>query len=546
MDFLVFLYITGDETLIIIFCLLSTSFCMKQVFLILMVILVLVSCRKDPSWDIDIQMPVFSAELGINDFVADSMLTTDADSLLVLVIDKELYAVDADSLVDMPDSLLSYRYIIPFTMSLPPNSLFFTKTENKFYRMGGVEITDLYIRSGRLEVSALNYAHGNAYIHYSLDNATKDGNPLAIEGYLPSTLGAGNIPVVKSMDISGARINMKQTWHQCNTLVSTIKVYADPLASSNVPVVSGDSIILLVRFKDVIIDYARGNFGTQLINSTGISNFDEIGKLDISMLDLSEVRGTLGITNNLGSDVQFVVSSVTGMGIQNLDLTHPSVGKNINLPRATEISPGGGVSNAASYIFDLSQGNITEFIENAPSAISFSISGIVNPMGNVSAGNDFYYYNKNLNADLHLEIPLNLSFGNILMNDTINMNVVRDENHYVNNAILTITALNDFPLSASLKIYLYDENFNLLDSLCPSENIASAHVDANGRSIAAVETSLNIKSGSTTTDNLFRTKKAILKVRFSTGGNPGQKVKFFPWYRLRLKMHASFNYYIQS
>lgn len=519
---------------------------MKQGLFILFAFLILVSCRKDPSWDVDVRVPVFSTQLGISDFIADSLLTSESDSMLVLTIDKELYAVNADSLVDMPDSLLSYRYIIPFTMNLTPGALFFTKTENKFYRMGGVEITDLQIRSGQLEVTALNYAHGNAFIKYSLDNAFLGGTPLVIEGYLPSALTNGNMPIIKSLDIAGAMIDMKQTWHQCNTLVSTFKVYADPQATDNVPVVSGDSIILLVRFKDIVVDYARGNFGTQQINSSGFSEFNELSKVDISMLDLSAVRGTLRITNNLGSDVQFSVSSIKGIGTQTLNLTHPSIGKNINLPRATEVSPGGGVSAAASYVFDLSQGNIVEFIENIPSSIQFSMAGIVNPMGNVSAGNDFYYNNKNLNADLHLEIPLNLAFSNVTMRDTIGLSLVRDENRHINNADLTITAINDFPLSASLRVFLYDENLSLLDSLCPSNTILSALVDASGKSFAATETQLRIKVEETSTENLFKARKAIIVVRFNTGGSVGQLVKFFPWYRLKLKMDALFNYFIQS
>jgi hypothetical protein len=85
------------------------------------VLLVLSSCRKDdPQWDVDLLGPLLKTTFTIRDLVADSLLEEGAGGTLTLVYNDELFRVDLDTLLHVPDTSITYSYVVPFgTLNLP-------------------------------------------------------------------------------------------------------------------------------------------------------------------------------------------------------------------------------------------------------------------------------------------------------------------------------------------------------------------------------------------------------------------------------------------
>ncbi|MBK6628510.1 MAG: hypothetical protein IPG35_13095 [Flavobacteriales bacterium] len=79
------------------------------------------SCRKDagpPQWDVDLLAPLVNTSLTLNDVIADSLLVTGADGGLTLLYRTELFGVRLDTLLQVPDTGITYSYVLPIRAPL--------------------------------------------------------------------------------------------------------------------------------------------------------------------------------------------------------------------------------------------------------------------------------------------------------------------------------------------------------------------------------------------------------------------------------------------
>jgi hypothetical protein len=503
----------------------------------------LTSCAEDPSWDVDVRTPVFSTSLGVNDIIADSNLLVNPDSSLTFVFDYDLFSITTDSFVNMPDSLYYVHYVIPFGLQAPPGALVLQKSESKYYDLGGALLTQMRIKSGTLNIRAYNYVGDAAYIEYSIDNSMLNGAPIVASGLIPSFPATGEY-LETQLDVSGMYLDLTQSYMHCNSLKSTMKVFANPNATTDIVVNFNDSINILVEFKNIVIDYSRGYFGQHLVNSASAESFPYIEDLGINYLDMENILMTMTMENYLGADATFVINEISGHGLADVSLSSEWIGKPINLTRATENPVYSGNVIPSTFVMNFDASNVETFFENLPEYISYNFSGTVNPLGNISTGNDFVYYGQGLRGHIHAEIPMNIAIQGLLLSDTLDYELNKSEN-YITRSELYLDISNGFPLSASFKIYLSDAAGTTIDSIIPTADIPSGTVDAAGKVIAPAVKQLKIRLDENQTTHLYECKKAIVSAKLNTGGISNQKVKFYPWYQLNVIATGLFNLYIE-
>lgn len=516
---------------------------LKLSFLSFIILLVISSCRKDPSWDVSVKTPLFKAILGIEDLIGDSLIEVNPDSSLTLVFDQELFSLTADSIVSVPDSLYYMHFVLPLSLQAPPGALVMQKTESKYYDMEGAQLTEMKIRSGNLVIRAYNYVGDDAFIEYSLDNSILNGSPVVVSGLIPSYVNTGEY-LYEEFDVSGMYLNLRGSYLHCNSLTSTIKVYANPYATSPVQINYNDSIDILVEFQDIVLEYARGYFGQHEFEESNISEFDMLADIGIDAIDLDNVSMIIEVENKMGADASFQINYLIGQGLSNVALNSSWIGRSINLTRAIESPAYSGIISPSTILMNLTNDNVEEFIENLPSSLSYGLKGSINPLGNISSGNDFVYYGQGFKAVAHIRIPLKISFSNLTLSDTVDYYLNRNES-YLTESILYLNISNGFPLSTSFKIYLLDEMNMVLDSIIPSAEIAAAPVDASGRVIEAQITNIEIILNELSTSYLYDAKKAVFKAVFNTGPS-GQQVLFYSDYKLIFSVSGLFDYHINS
>lgn len=505
--------------------------------------LLIVSCAKDPSWDVDVRTPVFSTSLGVNDLIADSMLIENPDTSLTFVMDFDLFNITTDTFVSMPDSVYFAHYVMPIGLSVPPGALVLQKTESKFYNLGGAMLTQMRIKSGTLNIRAYNYVGDAAYIEYSINNSLLNGAPLVASGTVPSIPVTGEF-LETQFDVSGMYLDLTQSYMHCNSLESTMKIFANPDATTNIEVHYNDSINILVEFKDIVIDYSRGYFGQHFVNSASTEAFPYIEDLGIDYLDMENIALTLTMENYLGADATFVINNLNGHGLTDMALSSEWIGKPINMTRASENPVNSGNVTPSVFTMNFDASNVEAFFENLPNTISYDFSGTLNPLGNISTGNDFVYYGQGLRGRMHAEIPMNIAIQGLMLSDTLGYELNKTES-FITQSELYLDISNGFPLSATFKIFLANEAGTVIDSIIPTSDIPSGMVDAAGKVVAPAVKQLKITLDENQTAHLYDCKNAIISAKLNTGGSVGQKVKFYPWYKFDVIVTGLFNLYIE-
>src|SRR5688572_8643943 len=94
---------------------------LKQFGLYLAISLLFLSCRKPASvnWDVDLTVPIANAKLDIKNFFGDTLISSDNTGLLHLKLDREVFAIELDSLFQLPDTSI----INSFTFQTLPVTL---------------------------------------------------------------------------------------------------------------------------------------------------------------------------------------------------------------------------------------------------------------------------------------------------------------------------------------------------------------------------------------------------------------------------------------
>jgi|GEM_PF-1709325 len=499
----------------------------KKFFALFTLLLLLVSCRKDPSWESEYIFPLFQDKLTLHNFFADTSIKADTDQTAILVLDQDIITIMTDTFVDLPDSLYYFKYVLPFGVEVPPNTLVFTKTESKYFNLGGPELTQVKLKSGFLYIKAYNYVHDNAYIEYTIENSNLNGAPLKFSGILPSYPLTGKC-LIDSIPVDGVFLDLTPSSHHNNSIRSTIKIYANPYADTNVVVNFNDSIMIVVEFRKTVIDYARGYFGSTNLEVEKNNSFSAIKDLGTDYLDLDKITMQLSISNYIGADAIFSIDEFTGTGKQTLSLQSSYIGKNIYMARAREVTPFTGQVIPTRVDLDLTNSNIEEFIENLPYQLRVRMKAKINPFGNISSGNDFVYYGSGLNFHMHAEIPLRIAFSNLTLRDTMNYDFPHTSIIDIREAQFLIHYENSFPIDAQLTLFVLDKNNTVLDSILVSQPIQGGFLDnVTGKVIQPRKGILKIDLTFPKVATLKQGKKIMVKAQFSTN-NRQQKVRITP------------------
>lgn len=518
-----------------------------KIFLFFLLILSLFSCRKEfgsASWDIGVSAPLINSTLTINNLLADSLIQQEADSSLTLVYNNCLYSFSVDSLVDVPDTIKDLIYTIPLTTPVSPGTQILNTTDNKHLDLGSAVVTKIIIKSGYINLNIKNTIEEKILCTYTIPCASKDGNTLELTDLVPAATGSipGNYST--SFDISGYEFNLTgPNGNSANILTSIIQAWIDP--NGDTVLISNDSFDVLATFNDLVIDYAKGYFGTQTIES-GIktSDFDLFKKITDGTLSLEDLHLVLSVTNGFGVDASLLIHEIKSVNSHTgntVALNSSIINSLININRAVETYNISAPVNSTYYNFNLDNSNFKQLIENLPDKIEYSLDVTTDPLGNVSSGNDFVYNGYGFNANLDLEIPLSVIATNLTLTDTIDFHLSEPSGYSLNSGILTLIADNGFPFSASTQIYLLDENNLITDSLMTLNNtISSAPLNAQDIAIGKEETKIKIPISGDRLDHLYDAKKIILTVRFNTA-HPGHYIKIYSNYAIDMLLTGDFN-----
>jgi hypothetical protein len=512
-------------------------------------IITLFSCHKDPgkaNWDVSVMAPLINTSLGINNLLADSLIQINSDSSLKIVYNNTLYSVSVDSLVNVPSTISKQSFGSPGIFdSIKPGEQLLNQHNNNILALGNAQVTKIIIKSGFVDLKIKNTMKGKMQCTYNIPSATLSGVPFSITELVP----AGTILLPSSysakIDVSGYDLNLTgPNNNSYNTVASQTIVLTDPNGGYD-NILQYDSLTVMASFDGLVLDYAKGYFGSESFQSgKKDSPFSLFSKITAGTLNLQSMQLTLNITNGFGIDANLIVHEIKSINSRTgnvVPLSSNIIGNTINITRAQESGNTANPVIPSTYSFNLNNSNFLQLINNLPDSLEYSISMTTDPLGNVSAGNDFIYNNYGFSASLDLEIPLSLVANNLTLTDTLGFNLSKPGGYTINRGVLTLIANNGFPFSAAMQLFLLDVNNKKTDSLIVSNNTISApSLNASYKVEAPLTSIIKIPLSGAKLNHLYGAKKMIVVARFNTASQPNY-IKIYDYYKLGIQLTGDFN-----
>ncbi len=489
----------------------------QKSIIILTIISFLSSCKKETSWDVDLAIPIARSHLNISNFFGDTIFQSDPTGLLHIAFSRDLIDFTMDSLVKLPDTTVNLGYIIPFNTSLSPGVQIFSNTlstdkEITFDVSNGVELNKAIVRKGFLKIDYSNSYGQPLQFDYIINSATLWGNQLTVNQVVP-----GSSSLTKIYALDGYNINLTGiSGNKVNTLVQT---YTISTAANGAPDVlqSGQGLTINLSFIDIVPEYIQGYFGQQDLSfGPDSSAFDFLNNFSASNLALSQSSINFRIINEFGIEMS--------SSIDNLKSIKTSPTSNIvtlnsgNLLQSINVSRANKTNNPSNPVFpwfkqiniNSSNSNLNPFLENLPNYLGYSVKAKLNPLGNISAGNDFAYYGRGLKVIADVDIPLSLSADYFSLTNLSKVDLTQlKELSDVNSCEIRVSARNNYPFKARIQGYMLNDQNQIIDSLfIPGQNsVVSAITDINNVVLNYVDSKLVASFDKTKIENLMQCKQ---------------------------------------
>jgi hypothetical protein len=526
---------------------------MKKLIIIILLIVSAFSCKREPiSWDVDSLVPILKTKMTVQQAIPDSMISVGSNNELNLIYKGTLIDFKLDSVLSMPDTTTTDIFSWPIgSITLLPGQVFLSDTNFTRFDMGGAKLTHLFIQSGSIDLTLTSSLQGPSVMEYSLPTATKNGVPFFVKEFIPAGTTSAPSLITKSYDLSGYDISLTGINNDnYNVLANAHRAYID-YSSGPVIINAGDKFVASNTFSAVTPSYARGSFGSELIQESAMGEvLDAFDNIAGGTIKLEEVSMIFQINNEVGIDATIKVNDLTGNNTHNnnaITLQSPLSNGEINLNRATEINGIQSGTNPSIYtqIIDNSNSNISQFVSNLPNELNYDFDIQLNPVGNVSNSNDFIYNNTGISIDLDSEIPLNFNAHNLILVDTSEFKIEGTSQEDVSKIIsgyINLHANNWYPFALDAQFYLLDSNNIIIDSIFNSPQPIQGGIPVFGMVDTPVYSFLQSPVNDVKIDHLYKTKNIITKIKINSSTTGTANI--FEHYFIDLSIVGDFKYLI--
>lgn len=522
--------------------------------IILFLCVFLSSCKKETSWDIDAAIPIAKSHLNISNFFGDTIFQADSSGLLHIAFSKDLINFTIDTLVKLPDTTVNLGYIVPFTTNLTPGSVIYsnasgTDKEITFDVPNGVALNKAIVKSGYLKIEYQNTYAQPLNFSYVINSATLWGTPLTVNQVV-----AGNSHLTKIYSLANYDINLTGlSGNQINTLVQTYTIATDASGQPDV-LQAGQGMVINLSFTEIVPEYVQGYFGQQNMSfgpdTTELGLFGNFAPVN---LQLTQSAINFRIINEFGIEMSSSINSITSINSNQSSAVTLNAG---NMLQSINVNRANKTNNPSNPVFpwvkqiniNSSNSNLNPFLENLPNYLAYSVNATLNPLGNISAGNDFAFFGRGLKVIADIDIPLKLSANNFMLVNYSKIDLTQiKELENLNSCDIILQAINNYPFEARLQGYMIDEYGQTIDSLfLPGNNtLVSAITDVNNVVLSPVNSKLEVTLNKQGIEHLTKCKQIKFVSQFFLPNQP-TPITIRDNSYLDLTLHAYVNYTVKN
>jgi len=495
-------------------------------FGILLCLIALVSCKKEPTtWDTSNSAPLLRTSLDIYDLIADSLLETGNDDVVSIIYSNEIFRFGVDSLVEVEeDTIFNTFSIFPIAeIQVNPEQQFFNQDESISFEQVDAALSRAIISTGNLKLTAASDISGDLLFKVVIPEARRNGQSFEYEAIIPAgTMGAPGI-LMESTEMDGYDLNLTGSSGSAFNEIEIIYSLSVPDYEEQVTIFAANEVSMEITFEGLEVEFVEGYLGTEEFEFDEKSFFENIPELNEAIINLSEAKLDLSISNGFGVDLQALIFSI---GAENsttgeeIELNHSIIGSTINLGRAG-YHQGVPEPSVKNYLIDENNSNLVELLELVPDSIEISGRAELNPFGNISNYNDFASSLSEFSCHANIEIPLRSSFSNLVLRDSSDVDWAEDDSD-ISEAVLYLHAESTFMASAELDLVLLDENglelLNLVDYLAEGQQ----PVIAGASTALPALTTLVFTLRENEIELIRNADKIFTELRFETTNYPDQ------------------------
>ncbi len=510
-------------------------------YIFILSILFLASCQKQAHWDTQALVPIINSHLDVGDIFGDTNVQVNPDQSWSVVVQQQINMLQTDNVVNLDDTISSDIFNLPFTFTIPPGQKVIEKQNVTPLNFQGMELSLARASVAKMKFYVTNTIKQKLLVKYTLHSASKNGIIYEVEEDVPAATDTSNAFIIKTIDLDGYDIDLRGPQHNTyNTIYATTTVWIHPDGDTAI-VSPSDSVIIISTFDEFKPEYARGYIGSDHFRERGSSALKVFGDFKSGSFDLQNTNASLEIDNYIGADISMTINEFSTKSNKlnsNVLLNNSIIGTTINIIRASESNIPAYPIYPKHYLFNLNNSNIDKMIEIMPDSLVYDISAILNPLGNISSGTDFIYFNKGLQAILKLDIPLNFSSKNLVIENYTNINFNNDN---IKSGAINIFIKNSFPFSVNIQFYLIDDQQNITDSLLLTNNLVpQGIINSNNFVINTSETQFTVKLDSKTINNLKLSKRMLIRAKINSENNKAYKL--YENYGMDIKMVGDISY----
>ncbi len=393
---------------------------------------------EDLRFSPELEVPLVNARLSLEDIVANDtsgIFQVDPDNFITIKFKEEgLFEFSPDAFVDIPDQ---DPQTFPVVVGQPPVLL-----NMALGTIGGVELANTEFFQGIMELKLRSGSPlaEDVEVKLTIHNAQKASQDLSHN----LILDAGDTLGRDSVSLPGYVFDFSNGGQNVNYISVGIELVNPPAA------LLGTALTYSIQFKSLDLQYATGFFGDRDVNiPSGDFSFDLSG--------IEKLASGFKITN---PDLKLLIASNIGLpvlispdldGINSVNDVTPLDATPQMIAAATDT-----VGYDTSVIsFNSGNSNISNFIASIPSTILYSGKAGLNPAGKTT--NNFIGRNAALSASIDVELPLEISIDNsILEQELTNIDIFSENPDEIEEITLIFRSSNGFPFDLDLSAAFLD------------------------------------------------------------------------------------------
>lgn len=512
--------------------------------LIIVVCLILifsVGCKKEKTkWDADFAFPIAQTTLSINQLIADSLLATDANNHIIISYDNRILNYGIDSMISIPDTVTTYSIASVSSGTINAGQTLASSVETKSFPFEPARITQVDIENGYLLFTCINPLNVPLKATYSIPAAKRYGQSFYFSETIPAAQGNTPYRYESKIDLRDFSIDLRgPNLNNCNRFLTNLNIVTDPNGGS-AQIYPGQQFKFFTKFDGLRIRYVKGYLGDD-IQTTGpdTTMVDFFKKITAGTVSLNSMDVNIKVTNGIGADITMIPQLLKGVNkrtSEEVSLAGDIIGRSYNITRSRETHLPSQPVIPSVLQLDFANTNILDLLEALPEMMIFKSTLKLNPMGNISCGNDFIYAQNGLTMDLKMKIPLTFKANTLTLCDTIDYSI--SKNSGLNSGSITLMMTNSFPVSAKIKLYILNSSSQITDEITNPNQTILAGKEINNIPVGTNST-IQINLPNAVFNRLVQSKKLLMIAELNTAGSTFASIHSQS--KIRVKIVGNFN-----